>query len=1192
MPIFGEYQTVGEPISVIDERGHISTVWQARKSGADNRLYAVKCYAPRTREAKAAQTDDLDKDRGIEFLEAIKQLKKAQSEGGRCLCAIHAMGIAPEGAWYVTDFYTGRSLRAWITNRGNVDSEGLRQVVYSCVVGCLALKRSRGYSHGNLKSTNVFLVGSPKPLRKRPLQLGDPYPASASHLADLEAEDRAAVTALLAQTAEAQDLRALGELILQLVEGRVVSNAFDYNYPIDRSRHWDSLGKDGETWRALCNQLLDPHLSPETIPLETLEKRFAPNPMAERLPLAIGVTAGVIVISALGFFAVSKWKAASAKDKQEMARQSNQEFAAAMKSGQMALDSGDYDGAAGRAAEALKLKPGDPEALKLQADAQARIAGLDKKSRDEMYSRAMAEATNALTLADQALSATNYDVALSQLDAASTSCTMARTNGEAATVDQFVALIERKRNFVKNARDSGIRAVRYATALSEATNSMRLAESAPNGKAEIDALDTALKSVEIARTNGDPAFVDSLKAYLTSRRAEASGKMSRGERYANALTEATNAFNLGEQAFTQNDYVAAARQFETAYGKCTIALTNGPQGPVEQFQAKIQERNRKAGELIAQADRYATAMKDASNAWSRAETEIARTNYAKALAELSAALQKSDMARTNGDVATVDRLRQELTKRQTEIGGKVERSKEYTDALKKATNAMNLAELSLKNGDYNATYTNISFALEQCSIARSKGDAAPVSQLEEELRKRQGGVEGTVRYYAAMGNATNALQKADAADKSGEFENALKAINDAKAYCDNAGTNKQTAELTQFRGLLESRISAITFRKDKNKRYAEAMGRATNALAAADQAYKGTNYDDALKSIQTGLEYCETARTNADSVVQVNELKNLMVNRQKTIETAIDARDAAGRKYRAAMSSATNNWNQAVAAGTNYDAALVLVQKALKDCATAATNQTTPETPQVVSELTKLQTQLETARKVMQEQVALASARNSFNNGEYDKALSLCADHKGVADFDSLAKDVSVEQGALNRDRQDFDSGQYSFLKELDGQSYSKKQPFADLASNGRKEEALLSDLKALQRATNWSDALKKIQTSPADTIRKPPFVAINQWASGENAKVQGAKESRKQALDKQLANLMVTLNAGPPDWLKKVATAKGPYASDSMSDQTRDYYLKQVDDLEKKYKSEGLLDSEKRKDYLKTVRDRISNWG
>src|SRR6185436_3295657 len=271
----------------------------------------------------------------------------------------------------------------------------------------------------------------------------------------------------------------------QLVEGRVVSNAFDYNYPIDRSRHWDNLGKDGETWRALCNQLLDPHLAPETISLEALQKRFAPNPVAEKLPLIVGIAAGVVVISALSFFAVAKWKASSAADKKETARLLNDEFQAKIKSGQMALDSGDYDGAAARATEALKLKPGDATALKLQSDAKAKIAGLDKVSRDAMYARALNDATNSLTRADQALSGTNYDEALSQLEAASTSCTMARTNGEVAAVDQLTSLIERKRTDVRNARDSGTRAIRYAAALTEATNSMRLAESAADGKSAL-----------------------------------------------------------------------------------------------------------------------------------------------------------------------------------------------------------------------------------------------------------------------------------------------------------------------------------------------------------------------------------------------------------------------------------------------------------------------------------------------------------------------------------------------------------------------------------------------------------------------------------------------------------------------------------------------------------------------------------
>ena len=34
MPTFGEFETYGEPIATIEERGHITTVWQARKGGA------------------------------------------------------------------------------------------------------------------------------------------------------------------------------------------------------------------------------------------------------------------------------------------------------------------------------------------------------------------------------------------------------------------------------------------------------------------------------------------------------------------------------------------------------------------------------------------------------------------------------------------------------------------------------------------------------------------------------------------------------------------------------------------------------------------------------------------------------------------------------------------------------------------------------------------------------------------------------------------------------------------------------------------------------------------------------------------------------------------------------------------------------------------------------------------------------
>jgi hypothetical protein len=306
MPVFGEYETFGEPISLTEERGHTSTVWQARLAGSkDGRAFAIKCYLARPRKPRPGESEEtLDKDRGLEFLEAIKQLKKAQTDGARCLCPIHAFGIAPEGAWYVTDFYPGKTLKELIVRRGRVDSAALRHVVRSVVTGCLALKGSRGYSHGNLKAANVFLVGGPKALSKRPIELGDPYPASASQLSGLDEEDRRAVSDLLNQTVEAQDLRALGELLLQLVRGRVIANAFDFDYPIARSPAWDHLGKEGETWRELTNQLLSPQLSLETINLELLEKRFPPGFDAGKLRKLAMAAGGVIVVGGALYLAL------------------------------------------------------------------------------------------------------------------------------------------------------------------------------------------------------------------------------------------------------------------------------------------------------------------------------------------------------------------------------------------------------------------------------------------------------------------------------------------------------------------------------------------------------------------------------------------------------------------------------------------------------------------------------------------------------------------------------------------------------------------------------------------------------------------------------------------------------------------------------------------------------------------------
>ena len=304
MPVFGDYETVGEPVAITEERGHVSTVWQARKSAGENaRKFAIKCFAPHRHPAKQGLPGDaLDQDRGLEFLESVKQLKQACGKGGCYFIPIHAFGVALAGAWYVTDFYP-RSLKSWITLRGRLDRGALQHVVGSIVTGCLALKKTRGYSHGNLKAGNVFLAGKPQALRTNPIHLADAFPAASLQLSRLEGQDRTTAEKLLREAIELQDLRALGELILQLVEGRLVRSGCDYNYPIARSLAWDNLGPDGEHWRIICNQLLDPHLSPDKISLENLGEQFKDRPAWANLPAILAVAGIISLIAGTLFFA-------------------------------------------------------------------------------------------------------------------------------------------------------------------------------------------------------------------------------------------------------------------------------------------------------------------------------------------------------------------------------------------------------------------------------------------------------------------------------------------------------------------------------------------------------------------------------------------------------------------------------------------------------------------------------------------------------------------------------------------------------------------------------------------------------------------------------------------------------------------------------------------------------------------------
>jgi tetratricopeptide (TPR) repeat protein len=372
MPAYGDFETVGDPLAVTEELHAVATVWRARRSGGgDRREYALKLYAPKREAAEEPSAEDtrvlhLEHDAGLWFAEGIKDLQRAGKHARGCLAKIHALNATGEGVWYVTDFCP-RTLAKFATLRGRVDSEGLRHVVWSVVIGCLALKRARGYGHGNLKLNNIFLMGAGRALGKIPVQLADPYAPAARQWAALDADARQ----LLAQQVEAQDLHAIGELIFQMVEGRLIRpGEQEHEYPIRFSPAWQALGKEAGPWLERCNRLVNPSLKLEEMNLEALERELRPSAAAANLKWILAGAATTVVVAAglaWAIHAIAQWQKQSQAARQKEAAA----LAADINAGNQFLAQTNFSGAAAKYAEALELAGKLKEDLKRQ-DAENR----------------------------------------------------------------------------------------------------------------------------------------------------------------------------------------------------------------------------------------------------------------------------------------------------------------------------------------------------------------------------------------------------------------------------------------------------------------------------------------------------------------------------------------------------------------------------------------------------------------------------------------------------------------------------------------------------------------------------------------------------------------------------------------------------------------------------------------------------
>ena len=171
--------------------------------------------------------------RASEFLDLAKLQRDLIAKGATHWAAIHEVGNAPGGPYYVTDNYR-RTAQSLVKFRVAARPASLYTIVHSVLRGLDELKTFAGRAHGNLKPSNVLMTGSKRRLK---VALTDPAPA-----------------AFRTREAEEADLHAVGELIHQLVlhekPPAVVQS-------IPPSEAWSRL-RQGEKWRELCNRLLNP----------------------------------------------------------------------------------------------------------------------------------------------------------------------------------------------------------------------------------------------------------------------------------------------------------------------------------------------------------------------------------------------------------------------------------------------------------------------------------------------------------------------------------------------------------------------------------------------------------------------------------------------------------------------------------------------------------------------------------------------------------------------------------------------------------------------------------------------------------------------------------------------------------------------------------------------------------------------
>lgn len=243
MSSFGCFESVREL-----HRTGVTVVYSGREAAGNEDKFAIKIFQP----SSLLLGEEQAKTESRRFLNSARIQKKVSDSGAQHWAPVYDCGSNLEGTFYATDKYD-RSLQQLIDGRIKVSAQILHMIIESIVKGLIELKEECGRPHGNLKATNVLIVGTGD-ISQTKIVLSDP-------LSDEQVDSKVHWDS---------DLRAIAELIYELITHRSTPTVGGWQVP--DSEEWSTLVKQAKSWKNLCNLLLNAGVKPGTVTIETVFK--------------------------------------------------------------------------------------------------------------------------------------------------------------------------------------------------------------------------------------------------------------------------------------------------------------------------------------------------------------------------------------------------------------------------------------------------------------------------------------------------------------------------------------------------------------------------------------------------------------------------------------------------------------------------------------------------------------------------------------------------------------------------------------------------------------------------------------------------------------------------------------------------------------------------------------------------------